>query len=567
MPSTYTTRFGFEQPGTGELQGLWGATVNTNITALIDEMIASASEIAMGDTNQTLTIPNAVSSPNRAAVFRATGACTAVRTLTLPAGTEVTLVMNATSGGFGLDVKTPSSSTVTIPNGYSASIVFVGANAYIVAPYYIGQAMIEANTSTPAFKVIQSGAGLAAEFDGAVQVDGIVKVADGTDDDPSISFVSDDDTGIYRVAADEVGVTTGGVLRLAISDVDIVATLPIQATQEVGITGAAASNRSLTFQTGGLDRWTILANGTAEGGSNAGSDFAILRHDDAGASIATAFSIERATGVADFATGYVGLGGGAGCRVSRSTQNAQLVAGTAGEAQIFSNNGAVGAILTTSGVLNCIQFAGSGGAGARLTSWGTTNSLSFDWASPGAGGGQLYYIVDGGAVSRVVPYASNATAFTYAGGSGGPTGVALNALGFAGDFFAIYVDALSDERVKTNIRPTVVDALQVVLSIPVRSFDIKPEVAKHIKGIGKDKDERKRIKDEKQDPAPVGIGFIAQEVKRLVPEAVNISPPHSNPDSPLPADAHTIIQQNLIPYLWRAVQQLSERVATLEANR
>lgn len=60
--------------------------------------------------------------------------------------------------------------------------------------------------------------------------------------------------------------------------------------------GAAGSARSVAFRTGGVNRWLYQVTATAEGGSNAGSNFALLRRADDGSAIDTAFFINRATG-------------------------------------------------------------------------------------------------------------------------------------------------------------------------------------------------------------------------------------------------------------------------------
>jgi hypothetical protein len=52
------------------------------------------------------------------------------------------------------------------------------------------------------------------------------------------------------------------------------------------------------FKTDGDLRWVFGKNSTAEGGSNAGSDFSVDRYDDAGSYLGTAFSIIRSSGAA-----------------------------------------------------------------------------------------------------------------------------------------------------------------------------------------------------------------------------------------------------------------------------
>jgi len=69
------------------------------------------------------------------------------------------------------------------------------------------------------------------------------------------------------------------------------------------ITGAAATVRGVQLETAGLLRWLLAENSTAEGGSNAGSDFFINRVADDGVTLlGTSLSIVRSTGVATFET-------------------------------------------------------------------------------------------------------------------------------------------------------------------------------------------------------------------------------------------------------------------------
>lgn len=62
------------------------------------------------------------------------------------------------------------------------------------------------------------------------------------------------------------------------------------------IDGAAGSARQLRYRTAGVNRWIVRANNTAEGGSDAGSDFEISARDDAGAQLSIPLKIIRSTG-------------------------------------------------------------------------------------------------------------------------------------------------------------------------------------------------------------------------------------------------------------------------------
>ncbi len=66
------------------------------------------------------------------------------------------------------------------------------------------------------------------------------------------------------------------------------------------VIGAAAANRRVIFQTTTTPRWSIGSDDAAEAGSDAGSDFEVVSHNDAGSELAIPLKIARATGVATF---------------------------------------------------------------------------------------------------------------------------------------------------------------------------------------------------------------------------------------------------------------------------
>ncbi|MBI1272911.1 MAG: hypothetical protein GC131_02355 [Alphaproteobacteria bacterium] len=72
----------------------------------------------------------------------------------------------------------------------------------------------------------------------------------------------------------------------------------------IRLEGTAASDRFYQIATGTTLRWAWGGESTAEGGSNAGSNFVLKNYDDSGAAIGTPFSIARDTGNASF-TGAV----------------------------------------------------------------------------------------------------------------------------------------------------------------------------------------------------------------------------------------------------------------------
>lgn len=88
----------------------------------------------------------------------------------------------------------------------------------------------------------------------------------------------------------------GGSSRLQIGS-SVIATVGITSTSGLFTAqGNAGTARQLRLRTGTSDRWIVSANGTAESGTNAGSDFAVASYDDSGALLATPLFIIRSTG-------------------------------------------------------------------------------------------------------------------------------------------------------------------------------------------------------------------------------------------------------------------------------
>lgn len=108
-----------------------------------------------------------------------------------------------------------------------------------------------------------------------------------------------------------------------------------------------------------------------------------------------------------------------------------------------------------------------------------------------------------------------------------------------GTSYLIPLISSSDERIKENINPTEINALNVINSISHHSFDFKfDEFGKHS-----------------------NIGYIAQELLDVVPEAV-ISVPQDKEKFGYP-ELYQVNYVPLIPYLTKAVQELSEKLENL----
>lgn len=93
----YTPLLGLALPTTGDLVGIWGTTVNTALTSLLDTAIAGTTTIST-DADVTLTDTDGSANQARAAIINWTATGTVTRNITAPAASKVYVVFNNTSG-------------------------------------------------------------------------------------------------------------------------------------------------------------------------------------------------------------------------------------------------------------------------------------------------------------------------------------------------------------------------------------------------------------------------------------------------------------------------------------
>jgi hypothetical protein len=124
MPSSYTPLLRLTLPADGELVGTWGQTVNNGITSLEEAAIAGTVAVPVTDGADTvLTVANGAADQARFNTLRLTGALTAQRNVIVPAASKNYFVRNATTGGFGVQIKTAAGAGVVVPAG-AAMLVY-----------------------------------------------------------------------------------------------------------------------------------------------------------------------------------------------------------------------------------------------------------------------------------------------------------------------------------------------------------------------------------------------------------------------------------------------------------
>jgi hypothetical protein len=134
MATAYTSLLGLALPVTGELSGTWGATVNDEITALLDSAVAGTTSIT-ADADITLSDTDGAANETRQAVILwnpATG--TTTRNITAPARSKAYIVINASGGTQSIVLRGAGPTTgVTIVKGESAVCAWNGSDFVKVA--------------------------------------------------------------------------------------------------------------------------------------------------------------------------------------------------------------------------------------------------------------------------------------------------------------------------------------------------------------------------------------------------------------------------------------------------
>ena len=117
--TTYSNNLRLTLIGTGEQQGTWGITTNTNLGTLLEEAIGGYVSVTVADSNTAtvLTTSNGSADEARNMVINLTGTLSADRTVECPAIEKVYIVKNATSGGHAVTFKVNGQTGVSIPNG------------------------------------------------------------------------------------------------------------------------------------------------------------------------------------------------------------------------------------------------------------------------------------------------------------------------------------------------------------------------------------------------------------------------------------------------------------------
>jgi hypothetical protein len=138
--ATYVNNLRLKEITTGDEDGTWGTSTNTNLELVTDGFSYGTKQMA-ADANETFTMPDATTDATRGFYLQLTSAVslTGTRVVTLGPDTvsKVWLIENATTGSQIITIKQGSGGSVNVANGSKVMIVTDGLGA--------GAAVINAN--------------------------------------------------------------------------------------------------------------------------------------------------------------------------------------------------------------------------------------------------------------------------------------------------------------------------------------------------------------------------------------------------------------------------------------
>jgi len=128
--ATYVNNLRLKEITTGDEDGTWGTSTNTNLELITDGFSYGTKQMS-SDANQTFTMPDATADATRGFYLKITsaGSLTGTRVVTLGPNTvsKVWLIENATTGSQIITIKQGSGGSVNIASGSKVMIVTDGA--------------------------------------------------------------------------------------------------------------------------------------------------------------------------------------------------------------------------------------------------------------------------------------------------------------------------------------------------------------------------------------------------------------------------------------------------------
>ena len=149
--ATYVNNLRLKEITTGDEDGTWGTSTNTNLELITDGFSYGTKQMS-SDANQTFTMPDATADATRGFYLKITSAASLTATREVPLGpntvSKVWMVENATTGSQIITIKQGSGATVNVASGSKVMLVTDGLGT--------GAAVINANPTASSSGTVTS---------------------------------------------------------------------------------------------------------------------------------------------------------------------------------------------------------------------------------------------------------------------------------------------------------------------------------------------------------------------------------------------------------------------------
>ena len=208
MPTSFTTNLRLSNPGLGDTG--WGATVSNGMIDLTDQAIAGTTTLST-DADVTLTTANGMTDQARQMILNCTGSRAAQRTITAPASSKVYVVINGTTGGFGVKIVGVGPTTgVVVPAGRMAVLAWNGSDFVTLGAVVDLTASGNVSFDGGTFVFNESGADKDARFEG--DTDANLLFLDASTDRVGIGTSSPAEQLTVGGTSDRVGLFRSGAI-------------------------------------------------------------------------------------------------------------------------------------------------------------------------------------------------------------------------------------------------------------------------------------------------------------------------------------------------------------------
>ena len=250
--ATYVNNLRLKEIATGDEEGTWGASTNTNLELIADAFGSGTEAITTNSNTHTTTIADGAADEGRAMFLKYTGDLDSDCTITIAPNTvnKLWFIENATgdsgsSGPYNIIISQGSGANITIGNGKVAAVFTDGAGS--------GAAVLDAFADLELMTSLTVGTDAIVGDDLTLKSDGAV-LGFGADTDVTLTHVAD--TGLllnstrqlqFFDSSQRIAASSATVMTIGATDaIDLAATLlDLNGNVDVSGTLTAAGNADL----------------------------------------------------------------------------------------------------------------------------------------------------------------------------------------------------------------------------------------------------------------------------------------------------------------------------------